>query len=221
MKLPILYADELRGFYKSKVMIILWVGLPLIAIIFRFVQASTTEQTISFTVISALVVSSVAGTLSAVMLSVSIINEKSRHVYELFLIRPVKRRSIILAKFLSVYTCITIASLLAILVGIAADLAIVGALPTTVLSSTGQSLAISLSMTAVGCSAGVLIGIAAPSVLVGVILVIYGANQISVIPIVPTLLNIKDAAAFAIGLGGLVAAALLIAAVLLFDRKQF
>ena len=41
MKLPMLYRDELQGFYKSKVMIFLWVGLPIVAILFRFVQVST------------------------------------------------------------------------------------------------------------------------------------------------------------------------------------
>ena len=84
-----------------------------------------------------------------------------------------------------------------------------------------QSLAISLSMIAVSCSAGVLIGVAAPSVLVGAILVIYGGNQISVIPLVPTLLNLQDATVFTIVLAGAVALGLLAAAVALFNRKQF
>ena len=221
MKLPMLFADELQGFYKSKVMIFLWVGLPLIAILFRFVQVSSTGQAIPFTVISSLVVSSLAGTLSAVMLTVSIINEKNRHVYELFLIRPLKRRDIILAKFLSVYTCVAIASLLAIAVGVAADWAITGAIPATLLQDTAQSLAISLSMVAVSCSAGVLLGVASPTVLVGAILVIYGGNQISVLPILPTLLNIAYADAFTIGLAAAIAVALLWAAIFLFEKKQF
>jgi ABC-2 type transport system permease protein len=221
MKLPLLYVDELRGFYKSKVMLFLWIGLPIIAILFRFVQYGSTGQTISFTVISALVVSSLAGTLASVMLAVSIINEKNKHVYELFLIRPLKRRDIILAKFLSVYTCVAIASFIAVFVGVVADYLTAGALPATVLGDTAQSLAISLSMVAVACSAGVLIGVASPSVLVGAILVIYGGNQISVIPLVPTLMGIADAALFTIGLAAVVAVVLLVAATALFERKQF
>ena len=221
MKLPLLYVDELQGFYKSKVMIFLWVGLPAIAILLRFVQVSTTGQTIPFTVVSALVVSSLAGTLAAVMLTVSIINEKNRHIYELFLIRPLKRRDIILAKFLSVYTCVAIASFIAVFVGVATDYFTAGALPAAVLNDAVQSLAISLSMVAVSCAAGVLIGVASPSVLVGAILVIYGGNQISVIPLVPTLLNLPEAALFTVGLAALAAAALLAVAVALFERKQF
>ena len=221
MKLQLLYVDELRGFYKSKVMLFLWIGLPIVALLFRFVQVSTTGQAIPFTVISALVVSSLAGTLAAVMLTVSIINEKNRHVYELFLIRPLKRRDIMLSKFLSVYTCVAIASLIAIFVGVAADYFTSGALSATVFKDTAQSLAISLSMVAVACSAGVLIGVAAPSVLVGAILVIYGGNQISVIPLVPTLLNLPQAELFTVGLAAVVSVALLTAAVVLFERKQF
>ncbi len=221
MNLPLLYFDELKGFYKSKVMLFLWVGLPLISVLFRFIQYGSTGQAISFTVISALVVSSLAGTLAAVMLAVSIINEKNRQVYDLFLIRPLKRRNIVLAKFLSVYTCVAVASFIAVAVGVAADYAAASAFPPTILNDTVQSLAISLSMVAVSCSAGVLIGIGSPSVLVGAILVIYGGNQISVIPLVPTMLNLPEATLFTVVLAAAVAACLLAGAVALFERKQF
>jgi ABC-2 type transport system permease protein len=221
MQLGLLFVDELRGFYKSKVMIFLWIGLPVIALLFRFISAESSGQTIPFTLISALVVSSIGGTLASVMLAVFIINEKNRHVYDLFLIRPIKRRDILLAKFFAVYTCVAVAAFFAVLTGIITDYATTGALPTTILTNAGESLATSLSMIAVACSAGVLIGVASPSVLVGAILVIYGGNQISVIPLVPTLLNLPDATVFTIVLAGAVALGLLAAAVALFNRKQF
>jgi ABC-2 type transport system permease protein len=221
MQLGLLFFDELRGFYKSKVMIFLWIGLPVIALLFSFISAESSGQTIPFTLISALVVSSIGGTLASVMLAVFIINEKNRHVYDLFLIRPLKRRDILLAKFFSVYTCVAIAAFFAVLTGIVTDYATTGGLPTTILANAGESLATSLSMIAVACSAGVLIGVASPSVLVGAILVIYGGNQISVIPLVPTLLNLPNATAFTIVLAGVVALGLLSAAVALFNRKQF
>ena len=221
MNLSLLFVDELRGFYKSKVMVFLWVGLPIITILFRFVQSSVTGQAIPFTVISALVTSSLAGTLSSVMLAVSLINERNRHVYELFLIRPLKRRDIILAKFFSVYMCVAIASFISFFVGIVTDYLTTGTIATAILGNLGQSLSISLSMVAVACAAGVLIGVAAPSVLVGAILIIYGGNQISVIPLVPTLLNITNGALFTIGLSAIVTGVLLAVAVGLFERKQF
>ena len=221
MKTGLLFVDELRGFYKSKVMIFLWVGLPVIALLFRFISASISGQSIPFIVISALVVSSIGGTLASVMLAVFIINEKNRRVYDLFLIRPLKRRDLLLAKFFSVYTCVAIASFIAVLSGIVTDYATTGVLSTAILTDAGQSLAISLSMIAVACSAGVLIGIASPTVLVGAILVIYGGNQISVIPLVPTLLNLPYSSVFTIVIAAAVAVGLLAAAITVFNRKQF
>jgi ABC-2 type transport system permease protein len=222
LSLKLLFADELQGFYKSKVMIFLWIGLPIIALLFRFISVGNSGgQAVPFTLISTLIVSSLGGTLASVMLAVFIINEKNKRVYDLFLIRPIKRRDILLAKFFSVYLCIAIASFIAVLVGMAADYATTGVLASSALSDAGQSMAISLSMIAVACSAGVLIGVASPSVLVGAILVLYGGNQISVIPLIPTLLNLPDSAVFTIILAGAVAAGLLACALGLFEKKQF
>jgi ABC-2 type transport system permease protein len=220
MTLSLLFIDELTGFYKSKVMIFLWVGLPTISILFHFLPSST-GQPIPFTLISTILVSSLGGTLASVMLAVSIINEKNRHVYELFLIRPVKRRNIIIAKFLSVYVCIAVASFLAIGLGIAADYLSGGILTGPVLNDTVQSLSTSLSMMAVSSAAGVLIGVASPSVLVGAILVIYGGNQISVIPLLPNILNFANPVLFTTCLGTLMSIVLLTVAISVFNRKQF
>ncbi len=220
MNLPLLFVDELMGFYKSKVMISLWIGLPLVSILFHFLS-SNTGSPILFTVVSAIVVSSLAGTLASVMLAVSIINEKNRHVYELFLIRPLKRRNIIIAKFFSVYVCIAVAAILAIILGMVADYLTTGTLSEAVLSNTFQSLSISLSMMATSCAAGVLIGVVSPSVLVGAILVIYGGNQISALPLLPSILNPTNPTLFTISLGALMSIILLILTISIFDRKQF
>jgi len=221
MKLTLLFADEIKGFYKSKLMLVLWIGLPIIALLFRFVQTTSTGQDIPFTVISTIVVSSLAGTLSSVMLAVSIINEKNRNVYTLFLIRPLKRRELLLAKFLSVYSCVTIASFLAVLVGMTTDYITTTALSAALIDNTVQSLVTSLSILAVSCAAGLLIGVASPTVTVGAILVIYGGNQISVLPLLPTILNITYATLFTTAIALLTCSLLLIVAIGLFERKQF
>ncbi len=221
MKLTLLFADEIKGFYKSKLMLVLWIGLPIIALLFRFVQTTSTGQDIPFTVISTIVVSSLAGTLSSVMLAVSIINEKNRNVYTLFLIRPIKRRELLLAKFISVYSCVTIASLLAVLVGMTTDYITTTALSVAIIDNTVQSLVTSLSILAVSCAAGVLIGVASPTVTVGAILVIYCGNQISVLPLLPTILNITYATLFTTAIAMLTCSLLLMVAIGLFERKQF
>ncbi|MEM4704016.1 MAG: hypothetical protein QXJ02_03000, partial [Candidatus Bathyarchaeia archaeon] len=200
MSFALLVKDEMRGFYKSRVMIFLWFGLPLLTMLLRF-WASLQGGEIPFTALSAVITSSIGGTLSSVMLTVSIINERIQRVYDLFLVRPVKRWNIIVSKFLAVYACVAAASLLSLLLGLAIDYVNMGGVSETVLNDTALSLVTSLSMMAVSSSAGVLIGVVAPSVLVGVILIIYGGNQISALPMIPTILNIPNAKVFTVTLG--------------------
>ncbi len=219
MSLPLLFKDELTGFYKSKGMIILWVGLPLLVIILRLWGPEA--EGMSFTTLSALMVSSIGGTLAAVMLAVSIINERDKQVYNLFLIRPIKRRSLLIGKFSAVYLCIAIASFLALLVGLVIDFVRVGGLPGSVLGNSAESMATSLSMMAISSSAGVLIGVLAPSVLAGAILVIYGANQISILPALPSMLNMSHHLLFTVILGVFFTLILLLVSIFFFDRKQF
>ena len=219
MNFSLLFSDELRGFYKSKVMMFLWVGLPVVAVLVGFLPNDAPE--VPLTAISAIVVSSLAGTLASVMLAVSIINERSRNVYQLFLIRPIKRRDILFAKLSAIYVCVVIASVIAVMVGIAGDYLKTGIVPETILISTVESLVISFSMLAVSSSVGVLIGVAAPSVLVGSILVIYGGNQISIITAIPALLNLGNSTLIAVGSAITTTFVLLAVALKLFDRKQF
>lgn len=219
MSLSLLFVDELKGFYRSKVMLFLWVGLPALTVILRLLDPAT--EGMPFTVVSALLVSSIGGTLAAVMLAVSIINEKEKDVYDLFLIRPIKRRDLIISKFGSVYLCIGIASALALLTGVIIDFIEIGGFPEAIIEDSARYLVTSLSMMAISSSAGVLIGVLAPSVLVGVVLVIYGANQISIIPSLPALANTSNQMLFSLGLGGSLAVVLLGLSIFFMNRKQF
>jgi ABC-2 type transport system permease protein len=218
--LILLYTDELKGFYKSKVMIALWLGLPLLSLLLHF-WAPEIEGEMPLTTFTALIVSSISGTLASAMLGVSIIHEKSRHVYDLFLIRPIKRRDIVLAKFLAVYTCIAIASGLAIATGLFVDYWTMGEIPKTLVDNTLESFAASLSMTGIASAAGVLIGVISSSVLLGVILVIYGGNQIVGLGMLPFLINVSGRGVLTMIWGGILTAVLLFGAVLVFDRRQF
>lgn len=219
MNFALLVQDEMRGFYRSKVMLFLWIGLPILTILFHF-WSSLQGGELPLTALSAIITSSIGGTLASVMLAVSIINEKTQHVYDLFLVRPVRRWNIILSKFLAVYTCIAVASGLSLLLGLIIDYVNVGGLSDAILRDTLLSLATSLSMMAVSSSIGVLIGVAAPSVIVGVILVIYGGNQISALPIIPTILNISNATLFTIAFGVVISSIMLVLATFIFNRKQ-
>ena len=220
MSLFILLKDELKGFYKSKVMLVLWVGLPVLSILFFLFYPDMGDE-MPLTVTTALVVSSIGGTLGAVMLAVSIINEKERKVYDLFLIRPIKRRDILISKFLSVYACIAIAVCISLTTGLLFDYYRLGMMPENMMTTAMESIVMSLSMIAISASAGVLIGVVSPSVLVGAVLVIYGGNQISVLPAIPALIDISHKLLFAIGTGAVTTIVLMVIGMYLFSRKQF
>jgi ABC-2 type transport system permease protein len=166
-------------------MLTLWVGLPLLTLMIYL--ASPTNQGITLASFTAIIIGSIGGMLSAAMLVSSIISEKSRHVFDLFIIRPVKRSDIVLSKFMATFFCVTAAGIIALIFGALFDLVRNGSLPGDILSISVNALIMAGSMTAIACSAGVLIGFFANSMLTGIILVIYGANQLSAVAALPGL----------------------------------
>jgi ABC-2 type transport system permease protein len=220
MSLKILFVDELKGFYKSKVMIVLWVGLPLLSLLFHYIVPDT--EGIPISSIVAIILSSIGGTLGSAMLSTSIASEKIRHVYDLFLIRPVKRTSILLAKFFSVYLCLIIATGISLTLGLILDQIFIGNLPEFVLNQTIESLTISIAAMAISCSIGIFFGIIVSSVPVATILSVYIGNQISAISILPTVfLDFIDPIVFSLLVGCIAAVLMLAISSILFSRKQF
>lgn len=216
----LLFKDELKGFYKSKVMLLLWFGMPALVLILHIWNPQSKEQ-MPLAVLSALTISSISGTLASVMLAVGIVHEKSKGIYSLFLIRPVKRRHILLSKFLSVYSCIAVAALLTIALGFAFDYLSRRGITHEMFKQTTMSLVMSFSMMAIASSAGVLIGVISPSVLVSVILVLYGGNQLAALGFLPFYFKLPNPMLFMVIAGVCVAAVLLYVSVLLFNKKQF
>jgi hypothetical protein len=127
----------------------------------------------------------------------------------------------LIGKFSAVYLCIAIASFLALLVGLGLDFVRLGGAPEAVLENSIESMATSFSMMAISSAAGVLIGVLAPSVLAGAILVIYGANQISILPAVPSMLEMSNQLLFTVILGIFFTVLLLLVSIFFFNRKQF
>jgi ABC-2 type transport system permease protein len=217
MSLGLLFRDELKGFYKSKVMLTLWVGLPLLTLVIYF--ASPTNQGLSLASFTAIIIGSIGGVLAAAMLVSSIISEKSRHVFDLFIIRPVKRSDIVLSKFLATYVCVTAAGIIALVFGALFDLVQKGSFQGDVLTVSVNALIMAASMTSIACSAGVLIGFSANSMLTGIILVIYGANQLSVVAVLPELF-LPNEPLLPLIPGIAVTVVLLLFTIRIFNRKQ-
>lgn len=219
MSLILLFFDEIKGYAKSKVMVVLWFGLPLLSFLIHFLQPEAEGLPIIFLV--GIIVSSIGGTLSIIMLSTSMVSEKNRHVYELFLIRPVRRSSLLLAKFLAVYLCLVIAVLISLIVGLIIDAFTVG-FSEYILNETFKSLIISVSSMAITCSIGIFFGVLVSSVPVAAILSVYLGSQLASIILLPTFfIEALNPVLFALSLGISITLIMMSFNIFLFSRQQF
>ena len=220
MSLLLLLLDELKGYAKSKVMIVLWFGLPLLSFVIQFISPNELEgMPISFLV--SIVVSSIGGTLSAIMLSTSIVSEKNRHVYELFLIRPVRRSNLIIAKYLAVYICLVVAVSISLIFGLIIDV-FTGDLIENYLDITFESLIIGISSMSITCSIGIFFGVLVSSVPVAAILSVYLGSQLSTLIILPTIFfEMLNPVILALSLGVTITSVMMSINIILFNKQQF
>ncbi len=192
-----LVSDELTGFAKSKVMIVLWILLPLLAIGgYLLIPAdlplggNTGGPKLSATAFMGFLMSSIAGTVAALMVAVDLISEKNRNVYVLFVIRPIRPEAIILAKFLAVFACVTIACLVSLTLGMTVD-AIRGTAITAPMLYDAFKVVLSLIFViALSATVGCLFGVMAKTILVAVILILYVGQNLAVIPMLPMYLGL-------------------------------
>jgi ABC-type transport system involved in multi-copper enzyme maturation permease subunit len=220
MSFSLLFKDELIGFYKSKVMIFLWFGLSALAVLIHL-SSSNDIDGMPLSVFTALLVSSISGLLSSVMLAVNIINEKDTRVYDLFLIRPIKRWYLLVSKFLAVYLCVSIACIIAISVGVLIDYSESQIFFESIMKNVADSFIMTLSIIGISSAFGILIGVVSSSIIVGVILVIFVGNYISVIPTLPLIFNISNPVVFVIIIGIILTTIFMTLAILFFNKKQF
>ena len=184
--------DELIGFAKSRVMLVLWVVLPLIAmagylLLPEEITSARGMGGLSATAFVGFLMSSVAGTVAALMVAVDIVSERNRKVYELFVIRPMRREVIILAKFVAVFACVTVACVVSLGLGIAVD-AIRGNAPTFD-DDFVKSLLSLVGVIAMSCSVGVVFGVMSRTILVAVILILYVGQNLTIVPMLPVYLG--------------------------------
>lgn len=218
--LGLLFLDEFKGFWKSKVMIVLWIGMPVLAILLYAINPDMEGLPLSLMV--GLLIASIGGTLSSVMLSTTIVSERTHHVYDLFVIRNSNIRSgLILAKFLAVYFCIIIAALISTIVGGIID-QISNDIPFETAWEQGQdAFTLAIGAMAIACAVGILLGLVLNSVPTAAILSIYLGNQLSILAMLPSiLLEGFDPGFFALTIGGSLTVILLVIDVIIFNKKQ-
>lgn len=215
-----LLIDELKGFYKSKVMAVLLIGMPLVSALMLLLQPDT--EGIPLMSLVALLVSSLGGTLGSVILATGVVNEKTNHVYDLFVIRNEKIRPyMILAKFFAVYISLLSAVVLSLIVALIVDSNREVIPLELILENLTESLIISMAAMAIACSIGILIGLLINSVPAAAIAAIYAGNQVSIIAVMPGIMFTEiETIPFSIAMGLIISISVLIANIMIFNKKQ-
>lgn len=222
----ILFWDEMRGFMKSKVMIALWIGLPIISILMHLYYPSYAFDVIPTSYYVALMISSVGGLLAVVTLSVQMVNEIGAKVYDLYLIRPVKRWHIIVTKYLAVFLSITVATLISVGIGMIIDvIKITDYSLNDFFIEVIKSIAISTAGISICCASGILIGMLLKSVALAAILSIYLGQQLSMVVLLPAVLldfvSPNGSLFFTLGVGIGLTIAIMGVGIIVFNKKQF
>ncbi len=220
MSFAILFWDELRGFVKSKIMFALWIGMPLLAILMHFIQPDTEGMPIS--VLTGVLISAMGGALAAVLLSTSIVNESNAKVYDLYLIRPVKRHNILLAKYFAVILNLVIATFLSLAIGLLIDRFTIGLPPEEVLMDTLDSLVMAIAAMSIASAIGILIGILVKSVGLAAILSLYLGQQLSLLIMLPGIFFEKiPLMLFSAAVGIPLTIVVIFVEIFIFSKKQF
>ena len=231
MSLAILLIDELRGYVKSKITIILFIILPVLAVLMSFLTGQLEDFPATY--LTTVLATSIAGALGSIMLSTSITSEQNKNVYDLFLIRPVKRRNIILAKFFAVYLCTIAAVWISIFTGMIIDALRDITVPQFFVDQLLDSVLTVFFALAITCSFGALFGILMKSVAGSALLSLYVGNQASsiltlVLPLISQLMELESGIPFpfdpfilTIIIGTATSIIILLLAIVVFNKKQF
>ncbi len=222
----LLFRDELNGFYKSGVMIALWVLLPLIGILVYFlVDGQMTEvipgQEVPMTIFIGYIISNLGAQITAIMLTVNIINEKNSKVFEIFVIRPIRRSNLLWSKFLSVFLCVMLACIISLFTGVLVD-SISGNPPSGfIVEKTLESFVMSMGIVGSFAATGILIGVLTDSILVGVLLILFVGGNLPLLPALPTMVGLDNSMFWSLMVGAVVTVGLMLLASAIFKEKSF
>ncbi|HUQ06113.1 MAG TPA: ABC transporter permease [Kofleriaceae bacterium] len=231
-----LLRDEMTGFAKSKVMIVLWVVLPLLAIagyfLFDFLQSVRAEEAaagvpddgpkMSVFVFLSAILSSIAGTVAALMVAVDVVSERQRKVFELFVIRPIRREVIIWSKFIAVFLAVSLACVISMNLAILVDLVRGEPVTWDTMREMVKGLAQAVAVIALATGGGVAVGVVSRTILVAVLIVQFGSQNLTVVPMLPSYLGVAPDSFWVFqGISFALAGMLVWAAGWSFRRAQF
>lgn len=224
----ILVRDELVGFAKSKVMFVLWFLMPAIAIVgYLALPAVLTTRTsdgfaITATMAMSAITSTLSGTIAGIMVAVDIVSERNRKVYDLFVIRPMRRETIMWSKFFAVVACVVIACIIAITAGVVIDLVRDTTPDARMLYDLVKAFAQLACVVALSAATGVFFGVLSRgSIVAAVILVFQLVGFFQYLPLLPGILGVMPERFWFWMLASLAVSALLVqAAAVMFRRAE-
>ncbi len=224
----ILVRDEFVGYAKSKVMLVLWFLMPAISIIaYLALPAVLTARasdgfTITATMAMSAITSGLSGTLAGIMVAVDIVSERNRKVYELFVIRPMRRETIMWSKFLSVLACVSIACIIAVTAGLVVDVLRDAAPDAAMLYDVVKAFAQLTCVVALSAATGVFFGVLSRgSIVAAVLLVVNLVGFFQYLPLLPGIFGVLPDKFWLWMLATLAVSALLVhAAAVMFRRAE-
>jgi ABC-type transport system involved in multi-copper enzyme maturation permease subunit len=189
-----LVRDELIGFARARVMVVLWVVLPCIALagflLLRGRILHGARADLSAAGFMAFLEGSLASTAAGLMIAVDLVSERNRNVYTLLVIRPVRREVIVWAKFVAVFGCVAVACVVSIALGVVVDLAHGLAPSAAELAGTGRALVQMTALIALATAAGAVFGVLTRSIVVAVLLVLYVGQNVAGLVMLPVYLGV-------------------------------
>jgi ABC-type Na+ efflux pump permease subunit len=231
-----LVKDEMYGFAKSKVMVVLWVVLPLLAIggyfLFELLQNMKAEEAaqgvpddgprMSVFVFLSTILSSIAGTVAALMIAVDVVSERQRKVFELYVIRPMRREAIIWSKFIAVFISVSLACMISMNLAILVDAVRGETITMTTMREMLKGLAQAMAVIGLATAGGVAVGVISRTILVAVLVVQFGSQNLTVVPMLPIYMGVAPDAFWVFqGISYVLTALLVWAAGWGFRRAQF
>jgi ABC-type Na+ efflux pump permease subunit len=148
------------------------------------------DAKMSASVFMSLILSSLSGTVAALMVAVDIVSERQRKVFELFIIRPIRREVIIWSKFIAVFLVVTTACVLSLALGVVVDAIQGDPIDGNTAYELGKGLAQLISVVGLSAAVGVICGVLSRSILVAVLLILYGGQNLTIVPMLPTYLGV-------------------------------
>jgi ABC-type transport system involved in multi-copper enzyme maturation permease subunit len=225
----LLFWDELNGFAKSTVMLAMWLGMPLLGICLYFVlpDALPVSDMISgekfvfpASTFLSITLSSTAGLLAATLVSIDIVNEKNKKVYDLFLIRPIHRGSFMWAKFFAVSFCVSVALVISMVAGIVVDMIRGMEISPLMMETIASKTLAGVGVIVVSAAAGILIGMVSNTVLMAVMLVWFVGQYVMLIPILAAVIPIDWVQGVTYGLTVIFTVLMMLVASFIFKRME-